>query len=112
MAQAKITEAFLVPFCPLLVHVLQQPHWCDLCQHIEGVAHRLADAFQPAERADGRQYMRRIGALLASCLDPATLTEKLQQLIEQAAFGSMSEQAPPKFGEHREIKARIGQLQT
>jgi len=40
---------------------------------------------------------------------PSTL---LQEEIEQAPFCFMSQQATAKFGEDREIKARIGQFQA
>jgi hypothetical protein len=56
--------------------------------------------------------MRRIRALLAAGLDPPMHSTLLQEEIEQAPFCFMSQQATAKFGEDREIKARIGQFQT
>jgi len=64
------------------------------------MTHRLSDAFEPSKRANRRQHMRRISSLLASCLDPATLAAQVQQLIEQAAFCSLSQQSCAKFAEH------------
>jgi hypothetical protein len=52
------------------------------------------------------------GALLAARLDPATFPKLLQQAIEQTTLGSMGEQTTSKFGEHREVKAAIGQFQA
>jgi hypothetical protein len=49
---------------------------------------------------------------LPRALPPTTLTAQGEQLIEQASFGSMSEQTTAKFGKHREIKAGIGQVQA
>jgi len=92
--------------------VLQQPLWRDLGKHIERVTHGLSHTFQSTERADGSQHMRRIRALLAAGLDPPMHLTLLQEEIEQAPFCFMSQQATAKFGEDREIKARIGQFQT
>jgi len=76
------------------------------------MSHRLSDAFQSTQGADRSQDMRRIRALLAAGLDPATFTAEVQQLIEEAAFCSVGQQPFPKFREDREVKPRVGQLQA
>ena len=76
------------------------------------MAHRLPHPFQPTQRANSGQHLRRIGALLAWRLDPATFPKLLQQAIEQPTLSSMGEQTTSKFGEHREVKATIGQFQA
>ena len=76
------------------------------------MTHGLAHAFQPPECANGSQHRRRIGALLASLLDPAALPAVLKQQIKQTTFGSMSQQPAPEFGEDREVKPTSGEFQT
>jgi hypothetical protein len=56
--------------------------------------------------------MRRVSALLASRLDPATFPKLLQQAIKQTTLGTMSEQPTSKFAEHREGKTTRGQFQA
>ena len=76
------------------------------------MTHRLPDTFEPTERANGGQHVRRIRALLAAGFDPATFATVLQEHIEQTAFCSLGEQATSKFTEHRAIKPGIGSFQA
>src|SRR5579859_4424495 len=94
--QAKITEAFLITLGPGFVHMRKEPVWCYLGEHVEGVTHRLPHTFQSAQRTDGRQHMGRIGSLLATRFDPATLSHLREQEVKQTAFGLMIEQTTAK----------------
>src|SRR5215470_16595595 len=53
------------------------------------VTHGLSNAFEPTQRANGRQHVGRIGSLLATRFDPAPLPELLNQTIKQTTFSSL-----------------------
>src|SRR6266849_3046105 len=76
------------------------------------MAHRFSYTFQPTYGANSCQHVRGVGSLLASYLDPSALPTLLQQQIEEATFCSIDQQSVPKFGEHREVKAEVGQVQA
>ena len=76
------------------------------------MTHALSDTLQSAQATDGCEYVGRIGPLLASRLDPATLPTFLQPQIEQATLRSVRQEPTAKFAEHGEIKAGFGQLQA
>jgi hypothetical protein len=56
--------------------------------------------------------MGRIRALLATGFDPTTFPIPVQHQIEEATFGSMSQQTTAKFGEHGEVKPGMAQFQA
>jgi len=74
------------------------------------VTHCFSYTFQPTDGSNSCQHVRRIGALLASRLDPSPFPKVREQEIEQTALGSIGQQATPKFGEHREVKASVSEF--
>src|SRR5205823_13323687 len=68
--------------------------------------------FQTSKGANGSQHMGRVGALLASCFEPASCSQLLQHDLEGALLGSMGKPPAAKFAQDREVKARIGQIQA
>jgi hypothetical protein len=72
----------------------------------------VSPTLEPTKRPNGSEHVGRHGPLFATSFHPPALSALLQKEIEQAPFGSVSEQAAAKFGEHGKIKSRIGQFQA
>src|SRR5579885_2503687 len=56
--------------------------------------------------------MRGVSPLASSFFEIPLLTQLCHKQLEEAVLGLMFNQASPKLGEHAEIEARIGQLQS
>jgi len=56
--------------------------------------------------------MGRVGALCSTGLHPPALPTVREQPIEETALGPMSQHTTPTFGEDREIKATLSQIQA
>jgi hypothetical protein len=74
------------------------------------MAQRLAHAFEPRARAYRRQHRRRVGALLAPRLEPATGAGLIQDQVEQTLRGLTGDQAGAQRAEHGVGAAGVGQL--
>jgi hypothetical protein len=110
--QAEIIEAGLIALDPGWVEDLAQPDWSDRRQHVQCLAHRLADTLQPIERANGGQHVGRIGTLFAARDQQATRFEHGEQGVEELLLAGIVQDAVAEVVQQGEIKARIGQLQA
>ena len=61
---------------------------------------------------DGREHLRRVGALLAPRFEHPHGAPTFQQLVSQEHCGAPSPQAVAQCAEHRQVKARIGPVQA
>ena len=76
------------------------------------MAHRFPCAFQPIQITNGRQHMRRVGALASTRFEPTTALAQIQQRLQEVCFGFSSEQTRAKLRKHGKIKARVGEFQA
>jgi hypothetical protein len=74
--------------------------------------HGFEDTFQPVQRANGRQDMRRIGPLGASCLEPASGFAGSQEGVQKPLGGLMGGQPVAKIVQQGEVEAWVGQFET
>jgi hypothetical protein len=81
MAQAVVLDAVAVTLKPVRGDVVNQPIRSKGGQVIQDGTQRFSHAFQIGERANPCQHMRRIAALLATGLEPASLFAHLQKPI-------------------------------
>ena len=68
------------------VDALLQPFWDDRGEHIQGVAHGLANKLQAVQTANDGQDANGVGALLAPSLDQPHLPEPVEQMVEKQPF--------------------------
>jgi hypothetical protein len=76
------------------------------------MAQRLAHAFEPRERADRREDMRRVGPLLAPLLEPAAGAGLIQDQVEPPLLGPASHQARAKLRDDGVVATGGGELQA
>ena len=69
-------------------------------QVVQGGPHRLADPLEPIERADGRQDVRRVGALPAPLADQPEFPASFQEGVKELQFGLAADQAGAEFAQH------------
>jgi hypothetical protein len=99
MAQAIVLHPVAVPLKPVWGDVVNQPLRREGGEIIQDGTQRFSDAFHVGERADTSQHMRRIGALLATRFEPASLLAHLQEPIQQEGLLPALHQTQTKFGQ-------------
>ena len=104
-------KAMHIALKPGGVQMRLQPGWLLLSQGIERRTHTLPYAFQAAERTHARQDRRRIGALLASRFEPATLARQLQDRLQEQVLRPRRQHALAEVRQDRVIEARLIQRQ-
>jgi hypothetical protein len=107
LGQLPVLGPACVTPCPLLMDVLLQPFRGDRCEHIQGVAHRLANKLQAVQAANDGQDAGGVGALLAPSLDQPHLPEPVEQMVEKQPFVLAFQQTATELREHRGVKAGI-----
>src|SRR5215218_8282432 len=78
---------------------------------MQSVRQGFAQTFEPIERANDGQDMGGVGALFAARAEQTALATEQQQVREQRGTLLSREQSVAKLAQHREVKARISQLE-
>ncbi len=76
------------------------------------MAQRLAHAFQAPERPHRRQHVRRVGALPAARLEPATCAGLVEHEIEGPPLSLPLHQPGTQLAQDGVVAARVGDLQA
>jgi len=89
-----------------------EPVGRDRGHRVQRSAEGFRHEFEPVEHPDRREHMRRVGAAVATGLEPPHGAAALQQLVEEELFGAPRQQAVPEFAQHRKVESRVSQLET
>src|SRR4029453_15989209 len=74
----------------------------------EGFRHE----FKTIQHPNGGQHMGGVGALLPAGLEPTRGPTPLQQLVEEALYGTASQQPITECTEHGKVEAGIGEIEA
>src|SRR6266700_5467539 len=109
---ARIFAPRTIAFDPFRMTMDTQPVGLDRRKAVEGCTHGFPHTQHPVESADLGQHMGGISPLSSSCLQPAFLPEQGEHFLQQELFCILLYQTSPKFGEHRGVEPRIGEVQA
>lgn len=87
LGQAVLLDGSVVALDPVGGRQGTEPGRGGCGQRVEGGAQGFARAFQAVERADGGEYVRRVGALLPPRLEPAALFAVAEHGVERFLSG-------------------------
>ena len=77
---------------------------------MSAVRPRVPAGIQPVEDPNGRQHMRRVGALASAGFEPLAFATAVQNGIEQTLFGGPHDQPGTKLAEDRTVETRVSEL--
>jgi hypothetical protein len=109
--QTRILNPFARALGPLRRDEALQPCRGDGGQIVERRPQRLSDEFQPMEHADGRQDMRRIGALRPTRGEHPQSPTAFQELRSEELFSPAGEQAAA-FAQDGTVEAGVREVKT
>nr|WTB09152.1 hypothetical protein OG546_36075 [Streptomyces antimycoticus] len=89
-----------------------QPGGSGHRQRLKGAAHGLGDELQPVQVTDAGDDVGGVGAGPAAGPQQALLVALREDGVQDLLFQAVGDQPVAELAEHREIKARIGQLEA